>query len=510
MTAAFFIASAVPPRSSAAKEAVAPVAVQRDIAQLFIDDFLIDSQTNLHRTLHQPKKDHGGNLPILAFDKEYGDYHSTLEANGTVIFDTRLKKYVLFGIGFSSHFPGPASERIRIYRFTSPDAMNWIKGDDGTPQRILFDLTDAASGTSATNTDLFSYYYDPKDSAHPYKGWLHFSNWSDGREGIYYVRSLNGIGWERVRQITSSGSREIQQDGRIFNGPGDVTTFYHDPLTDRFIGSLRFAAREGVGPGNRNRLRAKAFLSLDRVDAPVDLQRVERLELVPAGAAANGDLPDDEYYSATTWRYQSLWLGGLKVWHGAGDYPYSAAGSAFLKLIVSRDGLHWKKVPFRNDAGHPEVFIPNGPEGGNGGQNDGGYITEVSNAPLLIGDELIYYYGCSSYGKNHPNETRVSGGGIFRARLRPDGFVSVDAGTLTTRLIECAGDNLFVNGIGPVSVELLDRASQALGSAVISGDSLRHKVLFAGKSWREVAPQGVASLRFTVQESGRLYSFAVR
>ena len=38
--------------------------------------------------------------------------------------------------------------------------MNWIKGDDGTPQRILFNLTDAASGTSATNTDLFSYYYD--------------------------------------------------------------------------------------------------------------------------------------------------------------------------------------------------------------------------------------------------------------------------------------------------------------------------------------------------------------
>src|SRR5436309_198188 len=114
-------------------EAAEPVAVKKGVAQLFADDFLIASQTSLRRALHQPKKDNGGNVPILALDNEYGGYRSTLEANGTIIFDTRLKKYVMFAIGFSSHFPGPASERIRIYRFTSPDAMNWLKGDEGTP-----------------------------------------------------------------------------------------------------------------------------------------------------------------------------------------------------------------------------------------------------------------------------------------------------------------------------------------------------------------------------------------
>ncbi len=387
--------------------------------------------------------------------------------------------------------------------------MNWIKGDDGTPQRIPFDLTDAASGTSARNTDLFSYYYDTKDAAHPYKGWLHFSNWSDGREGIYYVRSFDGMVWERVRQITSSGSREIQQDGHTFRGPGDVTTFYHDPVTDRFIGSLRFASREGVGPGNKNRLRSKEFVWLDRMDEPVDLKRIERLDLVPAGAAANGDLPDDEYYSATTWRYESLWLGGLKVWHGGGDYPYSAAGSAFLKLIVSRDGQHWKKVPFLNDAGQPEVFIANGPEGGNDGRNDGGYITEVTNAPLRIGDELIYYYGSSSFGKNHPNDMRVSGGGIFRARLRPDGFVSVDGGTLTTKPLRFEGKDLFVNGNGPITVTILDAAEESLGTATMNGDSLRHRVSFNGKSLHELASGGGARLRFTVSGTARLYSFTI-
>ena len=100
------------------------------------------------------------------------------------------------------------------------------------------------------------------------------------------------------------------------------------------------------------------------------------------------------------------------MWHGGGNYPYSAAGSAFLKLALSRDGLHWNKVPFANDAGVPEVFVPNGPEGGNGGRNDGGYLTEFSQGPLRIGDELIYYYGASSYGKNNPGNLRVGGGEI--------------------------------------------------------------------------------------------------
>ena len=120
---------------------------------------------------------------------------------------------------------------------------------------------------------------------------------------------------------------------------------------------------------------------------------------------------------------------------------------------------------------------------------------------------MIYYYGCSSFGKNHPKETRVSGGGIFRARLRPDGFVSVDAGTLTTKLLQCEGEKLFVNGVGPVAVELIDRDGRTLGSATVTGDSLRHKVVFGGKSLRKLASGNAVRLRFTVKDRGHLYSF---
>ncbi len=479
-------------------------------AQLFVDDYLISRQDGLVRTLHQPKKDNGGNEPVIALGDEFGSTKATLEANGTIVYDPKLKKYVMLALSFASSWSGENGDRTRIFRFTSPDAMHWVKGDDGKPQRIAIDLKDPKSGTSASNVDLFSFTYDETDAEYPYKGWLFFANWGGGREGTYYVRSADGKSWERGPQVLVAGSRMLDQDGRHMNGTGDVTTFYHDKQGKRFLANMRFASVANVE--NENRLRSRGYLFLDRLDQLVDLKRVEHLALIPPAAERNGDEPYDEYYSTTAWRYGSMWLGGLRVWHGAGDYPYSASGSAFLKLLCSRDGLNWHKVPFKNDAGQPEVFIPNGKEGGNDGKNDGGYMTEFSNAPLRIGDELVYYYGGSSWGKNQPRDHRVSGGGIFRARLRPDGFVSVDGGTLLTRPLRFDGRDLFVNGVGPITVQVFRGNDQKapVGEATLKGDSLRHTVTFAGnKSLHDLAPDGTARLRFSVGAGGALYSFTI-
>jgi hypothetical protein len=478
--------------------------------QLFIDDFLISQQHGLQRTLRQPKKDNGGNEPILALEDEFGQTKGTLEANGTILYDPKLKKWVMFALSFASSWPGESADRVRLYRFSSPDAMNWIKGDDGKPQRIAIDLHDAESNTSATNIDLFSCTYDAADAQHPYKGWLHFANWEGNREGTYYMRSADGVKWERGPQVIVAGSRTFVQDGRNMNGSGDVTTFYHDQQANRFLSNIRFAGVTNVE--NENRLRSRGYLFIDRLDQPIDLKRIERLALIPSAAQRNGDEPFDEYYSTTAWRYGSMWLGGLRIWHNSGDYPYSAAGAAYMKLLSSRDGLTWQKVPFKNEAGHAEVWVPNGKEGGNDAKNDGGYMTEFSNAPLRIGDELVYYYGSSSWGKRHPRDYRVSGGGIFRARLRPDGFVSVDGGTLVTRRMQFDGKDLFVNAVGPITIEVVranDDNVTKIAEAKVAGDSLRHKVAFDGKSLRDVAPDGVIQLRFSIEQGGALYSFTV-
>jgi hypothetical protein len=361
---------------------------------------------------------------------------------------------------------------------------------------------------------MHSFYYDKKDAVYPYKGWAFFGNWGNDDEGIYYLRSKDGKIWERGKMVVNgyagpgdTSCRVIRQDGRMVYGPGDTSRFSYDAVEDRFLGIFKFFTTTAVGPGNK--LRSRTYIFLNRLDEPFDTNLINHVELMPPVSKTNGDTEFDEYYASSAWRYGSLWLGGLQVWHKGGNYSYSAAGCAFLKLLVSRDGLHWKKVPFNNDSGIPEVFIPNGPEGGNNGRNDGGYMSEFSQGPLRIGNELIYYYGCTSYGKNHPPGVRITGGGIFRARLRLDGFVSVDGGELITRPLRFEGQDLFVNGIGPIIVEVLNKDKKSLGRAIVLGDSLQHKVKFDGRSLQQLASDKIIQLKFMMEKKGKLYSFRV-
>jgi hypothetical protein len=471
----------------------APVTLQPNVPQLFIDDELIEQQTHLRRTLNCPKKDDGGEKPLLAIDNEFGDTPATLEANGTILFDPQLHKYVMFALGFASSAP---ADRVKLFRFTSADGMKWVKGDNGMPQRIAIDLSDPKGGAPATNIDLFSCYYDSRDKQMPYKGWVWLANFA--QEGIWSLQSADGKAWERGRLIAPVGARKITQDGRTLAGPSDVSIIYQEPASQRLLALLKFTSTTKV---NESSLRSRAYMFVDRWDEPLKLDQLSRVALVPAAEDRNGDLPADEYYASTAWRYGSLWLGGLKVWHRSGDYPYSAAGCAFLKFAVSRDGLDWHKVQFENDHGQREVLIPNGKEGGNDGHNDGGYITEFSQGPLHIGNELIYYYGCSSWGKNHPPGRRVTGGGIFRARLREDGFVSVDGGILTTKPLETRGRRMRVNSSGSITVKVLDLKGDVLATSQLNGDNIAHSV--------QLPDHSPLRLRFTIGDGGHLYSFTI-
>jgi hypothetical protein len=494
--------AAVPPTEQ-------PIPIATSVAQMFVDDFLIEWQEGLQRSLHQPRKDSDGLVPVLTLGNDLGA-PGTLQANGTIVFDKRLDKYVMFAIGFSAPLVG--WERVRLMRFTSPDAMNWIKGDEGNPQ-IVFprnqeDLKQPGEEGYFRSIDLFSCYYDDTDPREPYKGWLFlFSQHGTDHSGLYYMASANGIEWKRGPRIATLNSRRILQDGHELLGPHDVSVFNYDRRNDRFLATFKFTTTQP--PIHRNLLRSRAYLWLDALNLPIDVGRIDRVDLVPAATSSHGDLPHDEYYASTAWRYESLFLGGLKVWHWGGDYPYSPAGSAFLKLVSSRDGVHWNKVPYPNEDGVPEVWVPNGhPEGGNQEQNDAGYISEFSQGPLRIGDELIYYYGCSSTGKNHPPESRMIGGGIYRARLRIDGFVSVDGGTFTTKPLTFDGSELLLNSIGPVKVDLL-RAGNVLGTAELDGDDLTNVARFDGKPIGKIVSNNPVQLRFTIGKGGQLFSFQI-
>ncbi len=484
------------------------IKIEKGASQLFIDNYLIESHENLKRILHQPVKDNNGEKPVIAIENEFAGLNATLEANGTIVYNPRREKYVMFALGYSRHWREVKKRRwdsVRLYRFTSRDGINWVKGDDGIPQwvfpRTEKDLYDPRSNTYATNVYLLSCYHDKTGSVYPYKAWQHFSNWGDDCEGQYYLQSKEGIYWERgplvinaYEKADNPNNYRIEQNVRTLTGAGDVTIFYYDEKEDRYLGILKFRSVELVEYDNQFRSRAYAFFE-HPLNQEFDLEKIQHVELVPPAAEKNGDLPYDEYYASTGWRYESLWLGGLKIWHSGGDYPWSAAGSALLKLIVSRDGLLDK------DDGIPEVFIPNGVEGGNNGKNDSGYLSEFSQGPLKINNELIFYYSCSSYGKNHSDTIAMSGGGIFRARLRVDGFVSVDNGTLTTKLLQANGKNLYLNSKGNVLVELLDQNNDVINKQIVVNDSIKQVVLFNGKSFGDLIDENFFKLRFTIKEN---------
>jgi len=471
--------------------------------QLFVDDWIIGEQDNLKRTLHQPVKDHRGEKPIIPTPPG----QRTLTAKSTILYDPGLRRYVMYA---------KALPAARIYRYVSDDGMTWRGGDDGKLQQVQIDRRHPVEGVILENqyTAMHTAYYDPDAPEYPYKAWWGFGNWGPEYEGFYYSRSKDGIQWERRQQVVNCfngggdpSSVTIHQDGQTVYGPGDTTRFSYDPVTGRFLGIFKFFRPDPVGPGNQLRSRAYAFF--DRLDERFDIDRLDRVALLPSAKAENGDQPTDEYYASTAYRCGNLWLGELLVWHSRDDYPYSEDGCTFAKLVSSRDGLHWKKVRFPNEDGIPEVYVPNGPEGGNDGQNDGGHMSLFSQGPLRIGNELILYYGCTSYGKNTPRPKRVSGGGIFRARLRPHGFVSVDQGSLTTRPLRFKGQKLSVNSRGTVIVEVLEIEGKVLGAARVHGDSLDHHVRFDGASLGKLASGKRVRLRFSVNGDGELYSFTV-
>jgi hypothetical protein len=90
----------------------------------------------------------------------------------------------------------------------------------------------------------------------------------------------------------------------------------------------------------------------------------------------------------------------------------------------------------------------------------------------------------------------VSGGGIFRARLRPDRFVAVTGGSLTTVPLRFPRGTLYVNATGPVNVTLPNHRV-----VVARGRGVMHRI-------GRVA--GPGKLHFAVPRGSRLYSFVDR
>jgi len=184
-----------------------------------------------------------------------------------------------------------------------------------------------------------------------------------------------------------------------------------------------------------------------------------------------------------------------------------------IGLATGRDRVNWWQ-PAPEDR---RPFLRLGPD-----ESASSGMLFASPWPIVVGNETWIYY--AGIGQLHPHhaggDTPSYGSGIFRARLRRDGFVSVDAGyrggEFTTPVLTFEGDRLEVSldssAGGWLQVEILTVggtpvAGYELGACdTVRGNSFANRITWQGRS--DVSELAYQPIRLRcVMRSMKLFAF---
>jgi hypothetical protein len=215
----------------------------------------------------------------------------------------------------------------------------------------------------------------------------------------------------------------------------------------------------------------------------------------------------------------------LPTCHSHWKFTYASEGkgrsfpqTVDVQLATSRDGIHWNRAPGRRP------FIRHGLEGTFWSKQ-----IYPSGDIIPVDDELWFYFGAAP--TTHGASGRMTDGGIGRAVLRADGFISADAdytgGELITRPLVFTGRKLLLNAAtgagGSVQVEIQNPAGKPIpGFALEEADEINGNSLRFLARWRAPlkqkmrGPEGDPNvsplagrpirLRFVMRDA-KLYSF---
>jgi hypothetical protein len=186
------------------------------------------------------------------------------------------------------------------------------------------------------------------------------------------------------------------------------------------------------------------------------------------------DPADLSTYGMSTFSYEGQFLGLLRRFHNGHEID--------LELAHSDDDHVWK----RTTPGKP--FIPLGPSG----TFDAGMVFS-SNSPVVVGDELWFYYG--AFNGHHEEAEKKQSAAIGLAKLRRDGFVSFSSndelGELRTAPLQFKGEQLQINAVatqGELTVEIRDELGVPQPGFTFAdcdkfhGDSTSHAIKWRGES----------------------------
>lgn len=479
------------------------------VRQIFADDVLIASKSDVERKVHAAAK---RERPVLEATEPWelgatvkGQPDRRLYIYGTVLRDAENGPFRMW---YSSGTRQGLGEMKNFFA-TSPDGIAWQR-----PELGLVEF-----GKSKANNLVNLPFHSPSvildtrepDPAKRYKAVGTMSGVSEAQ--IARLESRFAKGWPLpTRAYWAAYSADglqwtLYPDNPVLPGC-DTITLSQDPQTGEYLAFHKRQFDQRTRPVAR-----QVFLSISK-----DMQHWSEPELV-----MNPDETDHaearklkggmhtEFYNLSAFPYAGQWLGLVTVFRRTGRPPVKGPGQSGddgpidVQLVHSRDGRTWHRCSDRR----PVIAL--GPH-----RYDAGSILGVCNSPVIVGDEMWMYYTAitTTHGGALPDKQMA----IARASWRLDGMVSLHAagseGVIETVPIQPEGDRLFVNAdvrAGRLLVEVLDAAGRVVpgfekaACLTLTGGAVRQEV-----KWRTESslPNGKPlRLRFHLS-GGDLYGYS--
>tara|TARA_Y100000758_G_scaffold220673_1_gene159094 strand:- start:1348 stop:2763 length:1416 start_codon:yes stop_codon:yes gene_type:complete len=461
--------------------------------QLLVDDRIIEDIWNVRRETVRPAKFIDN--PLMVADRPWEDKGV---ASCYVLFDEQENIFKIWYNVFN--YVTWRNEEDHCYTYwicyaESKNGLHWDKPElgiieyEGSTKNNLvmqgewwatlgtvlkeMDEEDPARRYKMLYTDVFDM---PTREAVAQAGGID-GEWS-GRSGVCMAYSADGIHWEPYA------------GNPVIDGESDTT---NSVFWDKDIGKYAYFMRPRVYAGHwKRRIARSESCDLHEWSDP-------QMVLVP------DELDPVELYGMPVFKYEGYYFGLLQMYYS------ESKATIEIQLAFSRDGIKWDRLPTR------DLFLGLGMQHGQGADFDSGMI--IVNRPVVVGDELWFYY--TGYKAVHTDFSNTFALGLAVSKLdrligraTPEG----EGGLLLTRPLSWQGDAVEVNvssADGAIQVEVLSEQGEIVAgyertsSMVFSGDSLRQQM-----QWKDGRTMGALNgrrvrLKFYLSNA-TLYSFAIK
>ncbi len=486
--------------------------------QSFFDEVLLESLQDVARNYHQPVRSASG--PVLWKDRPWEHVLLCRTSSYRVLRDSKDR---LFKCWYTDEGIDPAKYTAELdnvpYRQLyawSEDGIHWIKPElgryylEGRNTNIIWGDREYGS----RNYDCYV-IEDPFEVDQEKRFKTLCVRHQKGLHQVEAVYSADGLNWKTYG--------EPPVFGKLGPHLGDVLIISYDLQSRSYVLMTRHPLMDRVELNPRNPVSSSFFAPYYPGDpARENRRRIYQCEssdflhwgepcltMKPDGE----DNLDDSLYGMVRYRLGDVWVGFVNVLHQQAD-------TMETQLAFSRDGHLWRRV-------HRSWLAPNP------GDSWDGVMVEMCNEPVVVGDELWFYFGASGWGHHDWYLSGLLEGlGVPEARdvsrvsfdlglavLKVDRFCSLDAGPVRegiviTKPLESDGTTLMVNAEcrpdGSIDAEIVaanDEPIRGFGRGecdTFRGDSVSH--LFSWHGLHRLPAGQRRKVRFYMKDAS-LYTF---